>query len=92
MVLTEHHDWPKAAAAERASGRGRCPGASASDGPEEPREERWGQVSRRKSKTAKKFAVKREEKADFAAILRLPRDESLKGFADNLEVLAKARP
>ena len=29
---------------------------------------------------------------DFAAILRVPRDESLKGVADNLEVLVDARP
>jgi len=29
---------------------------------------------------------------DFAAILRLPRDDSLKGVADNLEMLVDARP
>ena len=32
------------------------------------------------------------KKHDFAAILRLPRDESLEGVADNLEVLVDARP
>ena len=32
------------------------------------------------------------KKHDFAAISRLPRDESLKGVGDNLEVLVQARP